>query len=87
MVIEARWLPPVDLEEDAGARFALNAVIGGRELEAVITLRYLAGMTTLNADTPLEYPAPTRRPDMAGHRLEDRVREFCAWRDATSAHL
>ena len=63
VVIEARQLPAANLEEDAAARFALNAVIGGRELEAVIALRYPAGMTALNAGTPLEYCAFTRRPD------------------------
>ncbi len=63
VVIEARQMPAANLEEDAAARFALNAVIGGRELEAVIALRYPAGMTALNADTPLEYAALTRKPD------------------------
>ncbi len=62
VVIEARQMPAANLEEDAAARFALNAVIGGRELEAVIALRYPAGMTALTADTPLEYAALTRRP-------------------------
>ena len=62
VVIEARQMPAANLEEDAAARFALNAVIGGRELEAVIALRYPAGMTALNAETPLEYAALTRRP-------------------------
>ena len=38
VVIEARQLPAANLEEDAAARFGLNAVIGGRELEAVIAL-------------------------------------------------
>ena len=63
VVIEARQMPAANLEEDAAARFGLNAVIGGRELEAVIALRYPAGMTALNADTPLEYAALTRKPD------------------------
>ena len=63
VVIEARQMPAANLEEDAAARFALNAVIGGRELEAVIALRYPAGMTALNAETPLEYAALTRKPD------------------------
>ena len=62
VVIEARQFPAANLEEDAAARFALNAVIGGRELEAVIALRYPAGMTALDADTLLEYVAFTRRP-------------------------
>ena len=62
VVIEARRVPAVNLEEDAAARFDLNAIIGGRELEAVIALRYPAGMTALTADTPLEYAALTRRP-------------------------
>ena len=62
VVIEARQLPAANLEEDAAARFALNAVIGGRELEAVIALRYPAGMTALTDATPLEYAALTRRP-------------------------
>ena len=60
VAVEARQLPAANLEEDAAARFALNAVIRGRELEAVIALRYPAGMTALNADTPLEYAAFTR---------------------------
>ena len=63
VVIEARQMPAANLEEDAAARFALNAVIGARELEAVIALRYPAGMTALTADTPLEFAALTRRPD------------------------
>jgi hypothetical protein len=62
VVIEARQMPAANLEEDAAARFALGAVIGGRELEAVIALRYPAGMTELTADTPLEYAALSRRP-------------------------
>ena len=60
VAIEARRTPAANLEEDAAARFALNAVIGGRELEAVIALRYPAGMTALDAETPLEYAAFTR---------------------------
>ena len=63
VVIEARQLPAANLEEDAAARFSLGAVIGGRELEAVIALRYPAGMTALNADTRLEYAALTRKAD------------------------
>ena len=62
VVIEARQLPAANLEEDAVARFPLHAVIGGRELEAVIALRYPAGMTALTAATPLEYAALTRKP-------------------------
>ena len=62
VVVEARQSPAANLEEDAAARFGLNAVIGGRELEAVIALRYPAGMTALDASTPLEYAALTRRP-------------------------
>ena len=61
VAVEARRHPAAELEEDAAARFALNAVIGGRELEAVIALRYPAGMTALDADTPLEYAALTLR--------------------------
>ncbi len=63
VVIEARRVPAANLEGDAAARFALNAVIGGRELEAVIALRYPEGMTALDAATPLEYAALTRNPD------------------------
>ena len=63
VVIEARRTPATNLEEDAAARFALNAVIGGRELEAVIALRYPASMTVLNADTQQEYASFTRKPD------------------------
>ena len=63
VAIEARRVPAANLEEDAVARFALNAVIGGRELEAVVALRYPAGMTALDGETPLEYAALTRRPD------------------------
>ena len=60
VAVEARRYPAANLEEDAAARFAFNAVIGGRELEAVIALRYPAGMTALDADTLLEYAAFTR---------------------------
>ena len=63
VVIEARRVPAANLEEDAAARFALNAVIEGRELEAVIALRYPEGMTALDAGTPLEYAALTRNPE------------------------
>ena len=63
VVIEARRVPAANLEGDAAARFALNAVIGGRELEAVIALRYPEGMTALDAGTPLEYAAFTRNQD------------------------
>ena len=60
VVIEARRVPAANLEEDAAARFALNASVRDRELEAVIALRYPAGMTALDADTVLEYVAFTR---------------------------
>ena len=60
VVIEARRSPAANLEEDAAARFALNAPVRDRELEAVIALRYPAGMTALDADTLLEYVAFTR---------------------------
>ena len=71
VVIEARQLPAASLEEDAAARFYLNAVIGGRELEAVIALRYPAGMTILTAETPLEYAALTRKPDSGLDRFPE----------------
>ena len=71
VVIEARQMPAANLEEDAAARFALNAVIGGRELEAVIALRYPAGMTALNAETPLEYAALTRKPGVGLDRFPE----------------
>ena len=60
VAIEARRYPAANLEEDAAARFALNAVVRNRELEAVIALRYPEGMTALDADTLLEYVAFTR---------------------------
>ena len=62
VVIEARRMPADNLEEDAVARFKLEADIGGRGLESVIALRYPAGMTALDADTPLEYAAFTYNP-------------------------
>ena len=62
VVIEARRMPADNLEEDAIARFKLEAAIGGRGLESVIALRYPAGMTALDADTPLEYAAFTYNP-------------------------
>ena len=62
VVIEAREHPAANLEEDARARFGLEATIRGRELEVVAALRYPAGMTSMSADTPLEYAAFTRNP-------------------------
>ena len=82
VAVEARQLPAANLEEDAAARFALNAVIGGRELEAVIALRYPAGMTALDADTPLEYVAFTRKPDGAVDRFPE-----SGWLDGKAADL
>ena len=63
VVIEARRLPAANLEQDAVARFALKTVVRNRTLEAVIALRYPAGMTELTAATPLEYAAFTRADD------------------------
>ncbi len=82
VAVEARQLPAANLEEDAAARFALNAVIGGRELEAVIALRYPAGMTALNAETPLEYAALTRKPDGDIDRFPE-----SGWLDGKAADL
>ena len=62
VVIEARRMPADNLEEDAAARFELNAVIKGRELESVAALYYPEDMISLDADTPLQYAAFTRRP-------------------------
>ena len=62
IVIEARRMPADNLEEDAVARFKLEADIGGRGLESVIALRYPAGMPALDAATPLEYAAFTYNP-------------------------
>ena len=62
VVIEARRMPADNLEEDAIARFELNAVIKGRELESVAALYYPEDMISLDADTPLQYAAFTRRP-------------------------
>ena len=63
VVIEARRLPAANLEQDAKDRFGLKAVIRGRTLEAVIALRYPAGMTELTAATPLEYASFARADD------------------------
>ena len=82
VAVEARQLPAANLEEDAAARFALNAVIGGRELEAVIALRYPAGMTALDASTPLEYAAFTRKPDGGIDRFPE-----SGWLDGKAADL
>ncbi len=82
VAVEARQLPAANLEEDAAARFALNAVIGGRELEAVIALRYPAGMTALDADTPLEYAAFTRQTNGAVERFPE-----SGWLDGKAADL
>ncbi len=69
VAVEARRHPAANLERDAADRFAFNASIGGHELEAVIALRYPAGMTAVDIETPLEYAAFTRGPGDAIDRF------------------
>ena len=82
VVIEARRTPAANLEEDAAARFAFNAAIRGRQLEAVIALRYPAVMTAVDTETPLEYAAFTRGPGDAIDRFPE-----SGWLDGRAADL